>query len=88
MLTTLALRFKLAAAAIALGYLVGVAPVVADTSRWAAYDFLVRDTLVNHQNATNHVRIFAKNPNKGDYIAIVPSLARGIEDYTEQYLQR
>ncbi len=76
---------KLAAAAIALSSLIGAAPALADTSEWAAFDFLVRDTLIHHQNATNHVRIFAKNPHEGDYLAIIPSLARGVEDYTEQY---
>ncbi|SDZ84445.1 alpha/beta fold hydrolase [Microbulbifer marinus] len=36
-------------------------------------------------NADNHVRIYAKKRDEGDYVVIIPSLGRGVEDYTEQY---
>ncbi|MDE0591435.1 alpha/beta hydrolase [Halocynthiibacter sp. C4] len=56
-----------------------------DQPTWPAYEFLVRDTIINHQDASNHVRIFAEDPNNGAYVSIIPSLGRGVEDYTEQY---
>jgi len=50
-----------------------------------ASDFLVIDTIVKHGAASNHVRVYATNREKGEYILIVPSLGRGVEDYTEEY---
>ena len=50
-----------------------------------AKDFLVLDTNVEHGAASNHVRVYATDREKGEFILIVPSLGRGVEDYTEEY---
>lgn len=41
--------------------------------------------LVEHTSAVNHVRVFATAKSGGEYVVIVPSLGRGVEDYTEKY---
>jgi pimeloyl-ACP methyl ester carboxylesterase len=50
-----------------------------------AKDFLVLDTIVAHGTASNHVRMYGNSRAKGEYILIIPSLGRGVEDYTEEY---
>lgn len=50
-----------------------------------AEDFVVADTIVEHCAASNHVRIYGKDRNAGEHVVIVPSLGRGVEDYTEAY---
>jgi predicted amidohydrolase YtcJ/pimeloyl-ACP methyl ester carboxylesterase len=50
-----------------------------------ANDFLVVDTNVEHGAASNHVRVYGKDRSKGEFILIVPSYGRGVEDYTEEY---
>ena len=50
-----------------------------------ADDFLRTDSLVEHASAANHVRVYGTGDNEGQYVVIVPSLGRGVEDYTEMY---
>ena len=66
------------------------APAQAQTSPdtpKTAWDYLVADQVVMHGEAGNHVRIFAAPSTAPDAPAIVilPSLGRGVEDYTEDY---
>lgn len=48
-------------------------------------DYLQINKIVEHRAASNHVRIFGSEYSSGEYIVIVPSLGRGVEDYTEEY---
>lgn len=48
-------------------------------------DYLTRNTKIYHEDSSNHVRIYSKEFGKGDYLTIIPSLGRGVEDFTEQY---
>lgn len=57
-------------------------PAVADKT---AEDYLQTDKVINHGSASNHVCIYANDKGEGQYIVIVPSLGRGVEDYTEKY---
>lgn len=50
-----------------------------------ADDFLLADQVVEHGDAANHVRVYGKDAGSGEYVTIVPSLGRGVEDYTERY---
>jgi len=50
----------------------------------AAEDYLRIEKLVEHQTAASHVRIYGEHGN-GEYVVIIPSLGRGVEDYTEKY---
>ncbi len=50
-----------------------------------AFDYVVKDILIQKPDVTNHVRVFQKEGNNGEYISIIPSLGRGVEDYTEKY---
>ncbi len=72
-------RFTAAALAVLLA-----AAAAADTAK-TAYDYLLLDQVVEHGNAANHVRVFGTSANEGDYVTFVPSLGRGVEDYTEDY---
>lgn len=49
--------------------------------------YLLRDELIKHSGGavTNHVRIFGDGTASNEAVVIVPSLGRGVEDYTEQY---
>lgn len=49
-----------------------------------ADDYLQVDTLAARDNAANHVRIYG-GQDAGHYVVIMPSLGRGVEDYTEAY---
>lgn len=40
---------------------------------------------MEHGEAANHVRVFGLSESNGQYVAIVPSFGRGVEDYTEVY---
>jgi pimeloyl-ACP methyl ester carboxylesterase len=61
-------------------------PSAAEQRRGGAYDHVVTETMVvQPDGATSHVRVFAKDAAAGAWIAIVPSLGRGVEDYTEDY---
>ena len=71
--------FLMALACLATSTEVGAAAVP------VASDFLVIDTIVKHGGTSNHVRVYATDREKGEYILIVPSLGRGVEDYTEAY---
>ena len=50
-----------------------------------ANDFLIADRLLQHSSATSHVRIYGQSEAVGAYVVIIPSLGRGVEDYTEAY---
>lgn len=50
-----------------------------------ADDYLQTDQVVAHGSAANHVRIYAADKEGGEYVVIVPSLGRSVEDYTEMY---
>lgn len=69
---------------IAIAFLASFA-VVGTAAVPVASDFLVIDTIVKHGAASNHVRVYATDREKGEYILIVPSYGRGVEDYTEAY---
>ena len=49
-----------------------------------AESYLQSDDVVAHMSAANHVRVYGKN-SKARFVVIVPSLGRGVEDYTEAY---
>lgn len=51
----------------------------------SADDFLRVDRLVAHESAANHVRIYGSRPDSSTPVVILPSLGRGVEDYTEVY---
>ncbi len=72
-------RSGLAIAAAALG-------ATGSQARPTARDFLVDEQIVRQADgATSHVRVYARERDRGDWISIVPSLGRGVEDYTEAY---
>jgi len=50
-----------------------------------ADDFLLKSEVVPHGPAANQVRVYGKEAGHGEYVVILPSLGRGVEDYTEQY---
>lgn len=58
----------------------------AQQGRAAAYHHMVAERMVvQPDGATSHVRIFARDATAGGWVSIVPSLGRGVEDYTEDY---
>ncbi len=77
--------FSLALAAAACALTWGAASARAETAAKTAADFLQQDTVVDHGAAANHVRVYALPDSTGDFVAIIPSLGRGVEDYTEDY---
>lgn len=50
-----------------------------------ANTYLQVDTMVNHGDVSSHVRIYSLIKGQGKYVTILPSLGRGVEDYTEEY---
>lgn len=50
-----------------------------------ADQFLLEDRVIEHSAASNHVRVYGTEGRGGEYVAIIPSLGRGVEDYTEAY---
>lgn len=58
---------------------------MAERAATTAEDFLVVDRVVDHGDAANHVRVFGRDADAGATVTIVPSLGRGVEDYTELY---
>ncbi len=48
-------------------------------------DFLIKNFIVQKEDASNHVRIYSKEISDNNFITIIPSLGRGVEDYTEMY---
>ena len=50
-----------------------------------AQDYLIDEQLVEHGTVTSHVRIYGSNDNEKGSVIILPSLGRGVEDYTEEY---
>lgn len=80
-----------AAAATSLSVLVAIPPASAtapptpSSSQVVSDDYLVIDRVVDHGNAANHVRVFARDADQGEYVVMTPSLGRGVEDFTEAY---
>ncbi len=60
-------------------------PMVSETKTPNSDQYLFIDTIIGHDQVAHHVRIFQSGNNRGTYITILPSLGRGVEDYTEQY---
>lgn len=50
-----------------------------------ARDFLQVDRIVAHDGIANHVRVYCHGACAGAAVVILPSLGRGVEDYTEAY---
>ena len=50
-----------------------------------AADYLAEDLVIEHGDASNHVRLYRLDDSTGETITIIPSLGRGVEDYTEEY---
>ena len=50
-----------------------------------AENYLAQDLIVNKGDVSNHIRIYQKEDAIDEYITIIPSLGRGVEDYTEKY---
>ncbi|MCA0871996.1 alpha/beta hydrolase [Seohaeicola saemankumensis] len=74
-------RFLMATATLAL--LTG--PIMAQENE-TAWDYVVADRVIDHGNGiANHVRVFAFDTDSGPWLSIIPSLGRGVEDYTEDY---
>lgn len=50
-------------------------------------DFLYLDTMVGPDltDASIHVRAYGDRPERGEYVVLLPSLGRGVEDFTEEY---
>jgi pimeloyl-ACP methyl ester carboxylesterase len=59
---------------------------VNDNSR-TAEDFLYVDTMVGPDltDASIHVRMYGKRADRGEFVVLLPSLGRGVEDFTEEY---
>ncbi|WP_053993043.1 alpha/beta fold hydrolase [Mangrovimonas sp. TPBH4] len=54
-------------------------------SNKTANDYLTKDFVVQKENVSNHVRIYSKENSYNNFITIIPSVGRGVEDYTEMY---
>ena len=50
-----------------------------------AEDYLLTSEIVEHGSASNHVRVYGSGNRGKQFVVIVPSLGRGVEDYTEKY---
>jgi pimeloyl-ACP methyl ester carboxylesterase len=52
-----------------------------------AEDFLYVDTIVGPAltDASIHVRVYGKRADRGEFVVLLPSLGRGVEDFTEEY---
>jgi len=50
-----------------------------------AAEYLVKDLVIEHGSVSNHTRLYMQEGSDGEFITIIPSLGRGIEDYTEDY---
>ncbi|MEA1892126.1 MAG: hypothetical protein U9N33_05375, partial [Campylobacterota bacterium] len=59
--------------------------LVAKTQKLIATDHLVKDEIIKHDKVQSHVRTYAKDAGVGRFITIIPSLGRGVEDYTEKF---
>lgn len=54
----------------------------------SADDFLLLDELVDRNDGgVSHVRVYGpwKRAERGEYVVLLPSLGRGVEDFTEEY---
>ncbi|KZZ27028.1 hypothetical protein A3754_09040 [Alcanivorax sp. HI0083] len=60
-------------------------PALALATKQQAKDYLAAERLITHGNTTNAVRLYRQDASQGDYVTIIPSLGRGVADYTEQY---
>ncbi len=52
-----------------------------------SFEYLLKDAHIEHSNGavTSHVRIFGNGNAGNESVVLVPSLGRGVEDFTEQY---
>ncbi|NPD47742.1 alpha/beta fold hydrolase [Lentimicrobium sp. S6] len=50
-----------------------------------ADSYLTKDVIIKKDSVSNHVRIYKQKGATGKYITIIPSLGRGVEDFTELY---
>ncbi|MFG1493543.1 alpha/beta fold hydrolase [Halobacteriovorax sp. ZH4_bin.1] len=55
------------------------------TTQSPTVKYLQKETIVRHKYSSNHVRIFSEKASVGEHLVILPSLGRGVEDYTEKY---
>ncbi|CAM4345404.1 alpha/beta hydrolase [Acinetobacter dispersus] len=60
-------------------------PTIPNKDNFEVNKYLQVNTLVEHGDATNHVRIYSLVKGQGEYVTILPSLGRGVEDFTEEY---
>ncbi|WDZ52764.1 alpha/beta hydrolase [Acinetobacter vivianii] len=60
-------------------------PSIPNQDKFEVNKYLQTNTLVAHGDAESHVRIYSLVKGQGDYVTILPSLGRGIEDFTEEY---
>ncbi|MEA3456710.1 MAG: alpha/beta hydrolase [Campylobacterota bacterium] len=57
----------------------------AKEKKMSAQQYLQSDEVIEHKYAANHVRIYGQDSSRGRFITIIPSLGRGVEDYTEEF---
>lgn len=56
-----------------------------DQGKYEVSKYITFNGLVKHGEIENHVRIYSLTKGQGDYVTILPSLGRGVEDFTEEY---
>ncbi|MCU4581250.1 alpha/beta hydrolase [Acinetobacter gyllenbergii] len=60
-------------------------PTIPNKDNFEVNKYLQINILVDHGEATNHVRVYSLVKGQGEYVTILPSLGRGVEDFTEEY---
>lgn len=65
--------------------IVETSPTIPNKDNFEVNKYLQVNTLVEHGDATSHVRIYSLVKGQGEYVTILPSLGRGVEDFTEEY---
>jgi pimeloyl-ACP methyl ester carboxylesterase len=58
---------------------------IANARGATAHDYLLDDDMIEHAGAVIQVRTYGKSADVGEYVAIIPSLGRGADDYTEKF---
>lgn len=56
-----------------------------DQGKYEANKYITFNGLVKHGEIESHVRIYSLQKGQGEYVTILPSLGRGVEDFTEEY---
>lgn len=51
----------------------------------SAEDHLIQDTLISAEGERFHVRVFAEQKHNDEYVLLLPSLGRGVEDFTNHF---